>query len=85
MPVIDLTGQLFGRLTAIRRAGTYVNRKALWQCRCSCGKTHYVDSSSLRRGLTKSCGCLQAESRRSRAIELTGKRGDWPREDKAIQ
>jgi hypothetical protein len=53
---IDLTGQRFGRLVAIRRHGT-VNHGASWLCRCDCGCEHVVRAVSLRRGDTKSCGC----------------------------
>ena len=72
--LIDLTEQKFGRLTVIERDyskknGTY------WLCRCECGNIKAVESRNLRRGLTKSCGCLQRE-RTSEAslIDLTGRR-----------
>lgn len=50
---IDLTGQLFGCLTAVEYAA---NRK--WLCVCDCGKTTTVASDKLRSGHTKSCGHL---------------------------
>jgi len=56
----DLTGQRFGRLVAIERAGTR-NGYALWKCKCDCGKETEVISNSLKRGLSKSCGCLRTE------------------------
>lgn len=58
--VRDLTGQRFGRLTAVKPTG-YVdpsNRSALWKCVCDCGKTKIVSSSDLIYGLAKSCGCM---------------------------
>ncbi len=57
---IDLSGQTFGRLTAVRRVGTR-QRSAIWLCVCSCGNTREVISSNLRRGVTQSCGCLAKE------------------------
>jgi hypothetical protein len=36
-------------------------RRPLWKCECDCGNKTIVNSSSLRRGATKSCGCLQKE------------------------
>lgn len=33
----------------------------MFLCRCQCGKEVRVDSKSLRKGHTKSCGCLQSE------------------------
>ena len=57
---IDLTGQIFGRLTVIRRAP---NKKTItmWTCLCGCGNTTIVDASALRSGNTRSCGCLHKE------------------------
>jgi len=53
---IDLTGQRFGKLTVIERAGTR-NREALWHCKCDCGKDTFSRSASLRNGTSQSCGC----------------------------
>lgn len=58
---VDLTGQTFGRLTVTKYIGTNASHRALWECHCECGKATIVDSNSLRRGATKSCGCLQRE------------------------
>lgn len=58
----DLTGQRFGRLTALY----YVARKdrvktSYWHCRCDCGKELDVNTMSLLRGATQSCGCWDRE------------------------
>ena len=59
---LDLTGQRFGRLTAVaateRRDG---GGSVVWKCVCDCGKITYVSTNSLSSGRTKSCGCLQKE------------------------
>ena len=47
-------------LTVLNDAGRHKSRAKLWQCLCSCGSTTTVKSTSLLRGKTKSCGCLQA-------------------------
>ena len=71
--LIDLIGQKFGRLTVIERDyskknGTY------WLCQCECGNQKIVESRNLRRGLTKSCGCLQKErASEVSLIDLTGR------------
>ena len=44
----DLTGQVFGRLTVVKRHGSH-NGKALWLCNCKCGGTALVMSTSLTR------------------------------------
>ena len=55
---IDITGQRFGRLTALKRVGK--NRLGgLWNCLCDCGAESVVACSALRSGATKSCGCLR--------------------------
>lgn len=57
----DLTGQRFGRLTAIKKDDTKKSRKAYWLCQCDCGNLKSVRSDSLQAGLIKSCGCLKKE------------------------
>lgn len=59
--LIDLTGQRFGRLVVIKRNGSDGNRNATWDCCCDCGNKTVVSGSELRRGRTKSCGCLVKE------------------------
>jgi hypothetical protein len=54
----DLKGQRFGYLTVKKRVGTSEDRKALWRCKCDCGKFTTVRSVDLKSGNTKSCGCL---------------------------
>lgn len=54
----DIKGQRFGMLTVIKRVGTNKHRKALWKCKCDCGRTTVVSSVDLVTGNTKSCGCL---------------------------
>lgn len=58
---IDLTGQVFGRLTVLYRNGSDKNQRALWHCKCICGNEVDIVSQSLTKGATKSCGCLQKE------------------------
>lgn len=59
MEAFDLSGQIFGRLMAIERAENDKHGNHYWTCRCQCGKVKRISQSSLTRGLTKSCGCLQ--------------------------
>lgn len=61
----DLIGQKYGRLTVIDRAEDYISPSgdhvACWLCKCDCGNEKVVKGSSLKRGNTKSCGCLARE------------------------
>lgn len=60
--MIDLTGQVFGRLTVIESTDQRdVSRSVKWLCRCSYGNETLVNTHSLRSGHTQSCGCLQKE------------------------
>ena len=58
----DYTGQRFGRLLVIARAGSSASGNATWACQCNCGNATVVLSTSLRLGDTQSCGCLQREA-----------------------
>lgn len=66
---IDITGQRFGRLTAISFIA-YDGNKSKWLCRCDCGCEKAVSSDRLRYGLTRSCGCHNTESRRKRMEKI---------------
>lgn len=74
---LDLTGQRFGRLTAISRSDKdYITpstgkHHSLWICQCDCGNITTVSIGQLRSGGTKSCGCLQ----RQRSAEAHTKHG----------
>ena len=70
---IDMTGQVFGRLTVIGRFGSSP-QGALWSCLCTCGKTSVVAGKVLRSGNSKSCGCANDEYRqRFLSQEYVGK------------
>jgi hypothetical protein len=57
----DLTGQKFGKLTAISNTGRQQNNCYIWKCECDCGNIIEVMSGSLGSGNTKSCGCVGLE------------------------
>lgn len=63
---IDLTGQRFGRLVAIKRVEDQIsengNHKTMWLCKCDCGNTKVVSARELRKeNGTRSCGCYRSE------------------------
>lgn len=57
--VLDLTGQRFGRLTAIERVGSNKRGQSLWSCKCDCGSVVVVVGTELNCGHVKSCGCIR--------------------------
>lgn len=54
----NLEGVRFGKLTAIKPVGKSKDRQIVWLCKCGCGNEICVPAGSLRKGNTKSCGCL---------------------------
>lgn len=57
----DISGQRFGKLTAIKLSHQAKRRRTFWLCLCDCGKYTTVDLSHLTSGHTKSCGCANIE------------------------
>lgn len=72
--VKDETGNRYGRLTVIERAGSTSGGIALWKCRCDCGNETVVAGSKLRNGLTVSCGCKMRESGGHNFKDLVGQK-----------
>ena len=69
----DIIGQRFNRLVVIEDDGTRSSKGDIkWLCRCDCGNFYHALGYRLKRGLTKSCGCLNDERRRERFRDLTG-------------
>lgn len=70
---INLVGQRFNRLLVIEEAGRDKWSGILWSCLCDCGIVKMVLGNSLRRGKSKSCGCLNREiTSETNKINLTG-------------
>lgn len=63
MPKINnLTGKVFGRLTAIEPTKRRDAKGSVyWRCKCSCGNEKEVTEDCLTNGNTISCGCRRQE------------------------
>lgn len=76
--LIDMTGKRFGRLTVLRLDPVQGGTESRWICRCDCGNEVSISGNHLRKGRTKSCGCLRIEKAvevgKRAVIDLTGKR-----------
>lgn len=68
--MLDITGDIYGRLTVVRSGHRDPNGILLWECLCSCGNIIYAKSGSLRKGYKKSCGCLLNETRKVNAHNM---------------
>lgn len=71
----DLTGKVFGRLTAIKPLGRTNKGLVLWECICTCGNTKTVRGVNLTKG-TKSCGCLVKERLQAQGSHNHCRRGE---------
>jgi len=67
--VKDITGKRFNRLIALHYVKNDKFGKAIWLCRCDCGKEKNINSSAMLAGLTTSCGCYKKD-RLSTGFEL---------------
>lgn len=65
MKHVDISGNKFGRLTAVK-VDHSDGHSNFWLCKCDCGNLIVVRLQHLRQGMTKSCGCLQREMRKTR-------------------
>lgn len=75
---IDMTGQRFGKLLVIRQA-KYDKPKgfkgAVWLCQCDCGSLTYARGADLRKGMRRSCGCINQQLKRGRGSAKWAKYG----------
>lgn len=57
----DITGEKFGKLTVIERAGSSEHGYSLWKCECECGNRIIAIGTRLVNAKLRSCGCLRKE------------------------
>ena len=72
----DYVGQRFGNLTVTKMLYNYKHKKTYCECNCDCGNTTIVYMGSVKSGKTKSCGCVETNSRfgrKNHEKDLTGK------------
>ena len=78
MKRLDITGNTFGKLTAIKLS-KIVKHNTFWLCKCDCGKEKEIRLKSLRNGETQSCGCNQ-----KMIASSIGKNNQLPRNDSGL-
>lgn len=61
--ILDLSERKFCRLTAKYATEERRDGRVVWHCDCECGGEKNVAADDLINGYTKSCGCLEKESR----------------------
>ncbi len=73
--MINETGNRYGSLEVIKRVENDPHGKARWLCKCDCGKEIVVVGSNLRKGNTKSCGCLKYKKNENETREIGNRYG----------
>lgn len=85
MQRVQLAGQRFGRLVALRDMGRAPDGHRQWLCRCDCGAETTVRVGHLRSVAvgTQSCGCLRREANVTHGLTHHGRKhplyGTWAR------
>lgn len=74
---IDLSGQVFGRLTVLGIFDRDSLGQLRWECLCSCGNASIVLGVNLRAGSTKSCGCITKERLSLHGLSRTPEYVSW--------
>jgi hypothetical protein len=63
-------GAKFGKLTIVELFDRRDSRDR-YICHCECGRDTIVEGRNLRRGVTRSCGCLRANNNKGRVYRGT--------------
>lgn len=74
-PSKDETGARYGRLVILEEDGRDKYKNTKWLCVCDCGNTKSVLGMNLRKGMTKSCGCIQKEKSAQVLVNMNFKHG----------
>jgi len=75
---LDLTGQRFGKLMAVRFVGMK-NDRSVWLFKCDCGNLKEALAKEVNRGKLSSCGCYRGGETRLKSIHGDGsKKNEHP-------
>lgn len=78
--LVDLTGKKIGRWTVLERAPDLLTAggksHVMWKCQCTCAGRAVIRGENLRKGWSKSCGCLLKEM----YVQNRGNNFYYPRE-----
>ncbi len=69
---IDISGQRFGALTAIKPIGKNKSNQIVWHLSCECGNETTSTVGKLRSGSKTSCGCgIERTNKRKETLNTT--------------
>lgn len=64
-----MIGKQFGRLVALENMGIVNGRKHFaYRCKCDCGTKKIINGGDLRKGTTRSCGCLKHDGKSDKTV-----------------
>ena len=72
-----MIGTKHNRLTVLSIAVSSGGRGMIL-CRCDCGAEKIIEARRVRKGLTKSCGCLSREMSKARYMQYQSYRNSSP-------
>lgn len=73
---IDITGQKFGKLTALNPTDKRKGESVVWDCACDCGNKMQIALNKLKyKSGARSCGCLQKEKASASGKLMVHKKG----------
>jgi hypothetical protein len=58
---INLAGKTYNRWVVLEKDFSKLKNEAYWICKCDCGNIRSISAYNLKKGKSKSCGCLQKE------------------------
>ena len=71
-----MIGSKYGKLTVISLSGRSKDKQKVYLCKCDCGNESNVVSGNLKKGNTKSCGCVGKEKSSIRINLLNFQHGE---------
>lgn len=71
---IPMIGKRFGRLVVLSEVESS-KREKRYLCQCDCGNKREAFGTLLRKGVVRSCGCLQRETARKHCQSMAGRQG----------
>ena len=72
-----MIGTKHNRLTVLSIAVSS-GRRGMILCRCDCGAEKIIEARRVRKGLTKSCGCLSRQMSKARYLQYRSYRHSSP-------
>ena len=77
---LDITGNKYGNLTAVRYSHTGKNYMHYWVFKCDCGKEITTRKTAVISGHCKSCGCLQKQIAKKEVVKHSVKHNESNKE-----